>query len=54
MNYRGVEYTLREFKIFCKYMRIHYEIISLCIPQRNDLTERNNMTIMNITIWYIK
>jgi transposase InsO family protein len=42
----GGEYTSKEFANFCKYARIKRELTTPYNPQKNGVTKRKNITIM--------
>lgn len=50
----GDEYTSREFESLYEEIEIQNEISAPYTPQHNDLVERRNMTIVNMTKWILK
>ena len=50
----GVEYTSREFAIFCTDEGIEHEVIASYAPQHNGIVERRNKSILNMTMSMLK
>lgn len=45
----GDRYTFMEFAIFCNDKGTEHELIASYTPQYNDITERKNRSILNMT-----
>jgi transposase InsO family protein len=48
-SHNGIEYTSGKFYKFCEYAGIEHQFSTTCTPKQNGVTERKNMTIMEMS-----
>ena len=51
---RGGEYTLNEFRDYCKKNGIKQQFTIACTPEQNGIAERKNWTILDMTRTMLK
>jgi len=44
----GIEYTSKQFIMFCEHADIEHQLIAPYTPQQNGVSERKNRTIMEM------